>query len=155
MRATPLSTSPQNGARRRCLFIMRVPPRPLRALLLLLTLSTLLAQPLTQPTREDVLKSLKFRSIGPSIMGGRADDFAVVERNPDIVYAALAGGGIWKTVNGGITGVPIFDNEGTSGVGAPAIPPPHPSIVWAASGRGHNHHNTSLDNPIFHFPPPA
>src|SRR5258708_30072300 len=103
MRATPLSTSPQNGARRRCMFILRVPPRPLRALLLLLTLSTLLAQPSTQPTREDVLKSLKFRSIGPSIMGGRADDFAVVERNPDIVYAALTGGGIWKTVNGAPT----------------------------------------------------
>ena len=40
----------------------------------------------------DLLKSLKFREIGPANMGGRIDDFAVVESNTNIVYAGTAGG---------------------------------------------------------------
>ncbi|HEV2687990.1 MAG TPA: hypothetical protein VGV35_05535, partial [Bryobacteraceae bacterium] len=47
----------------------------------------------------DSLKSLKFREIGPANMGGRVDDFAVVESNTNIVYAGIASGGVWKTVN--------------------------------------------------------
>ncbi|MBO0719921.1 MAG: hypothetical protein J2P41_03815, partial [Blastocatellia bacterium] len=41
-----------------------------------------------------IFKSLQFRSIGPTIMGGRIDDFAVVENNTSIIYAASASGGI-------------------------------------------------------------
>ncbi len=41
----------------------------------------------------DLLKNLKFREIGPSTMGGRTDDFAVVESNTNIVYAGTASGG--------------------------------------------------------------
>ena len=43
----------------------------------------------------DTLKSLKFREIGPANMGGRIDDFTVVESNTNIVYAATASGGLW------------------------------------------------------------
>jgi hypothetical protein len=114
-------------------------------LLLVLTLSSLLAQ----PSREDVLKSLKFRSIGPSIMGGRVDDFAVVESNTDIVYAATASSGIWKTVNGGTTWFPIFDNEVTSSVGAIALAPSDPSIVWAGTGEANNRQSSSWGNGVY------
>src|ERR1700675_4797963 len=51
----------------------------------------------SQATFDAVIKSVKFREIGPAIMGGRADDVAVVERDPRIVYVGLAGGGLWKT----------------------------------------------------------
>src|SRR5258706_597822 len=114
-------------------------------LLLVVTISTLFAQ----ATREDVLKSLKFRSIGPAIMGGRADDFAVVESNTDIVYAALAAGGIWKSVNGGTTWVQIFDNEVTSSVGALALAPSDPSILWAGSGEANNRQSSSWGNGVY------
>jgi hypothetical protein len=50
---------------------------------------------------ESVFKTLQFRSISPAIMGGRIDDFAVIESNPHIIYVATASGGIWKTVNRG------------------------------------------------------
>src|SRR5712692_9860875 len=74
--------------------------------LLALASGTLLAQ----SSREAALKNLKFRELGPAIMVGRADDFAVVESNTNIVYAGLASGGLWKTVNGGTTWEPVFDN---------------------------------------------
>jgi hypothetical protein len=58
----------------------------------------------------DLLKDLKFREIGPSTMGGRTDDFAVVESNTNIIYAGTASGGVWKSVNGGISWKPVFDD---------------------------------------------
>ena len=62
---------------------------------------------------DTIFKAIKFREIGPATMGGRIDDFAVVESNPDIIYVATASGGIFKTRNGGTTWEPVFDDQGT------------------------------------------
>src|SRR6266481_10011214 len=62
---------------------------------------------------ETVLKNLRWRSIGPAIMGGRIDDIAVVESNPNMFYVGAATGGVWKTVNNGTTFEPIFDEQGS------------------------------------------
>src|SRR5207249_11748699 len=51
----------------------------------------------------DKFKNLEFREIGPAVMGGRIDDFAVVESDPNIVYVGTASGGVWKTTNNGTT----------------------------------------------------
>jgi hypothetical protein len=42
------------------------------------------------------------------------DDFAVLESNPAVFYVGAATGGVWKTVNGGTTFTPVFDNESTA-----------------------------------------
>src|SRR5689334_11095020 len=65
-----------------------------------------------------ILNTLTFRDIGPAAMGGRIDDFAAVESNPDIIYVGAATGGVFKTQNGGVTWEPVFDNEATSSIGA-------------------------------------
>src|SRR5215467_3965398 len=65
----------------------------------------------------DKFKNLEFREIGPAVMGGRIDDFAVVESNPSIVYVGTASGGVWKTTNNGTTWEPVFDKEGVSTIG--------------------------------------
>ena len=65
-----------------------------------------------QANHDAILKSLKFRSIGPATMGGRVDDFAVVESDPRIFYVGTAAGGILKTTNGGTTWEPVFDEVG-------------------------------------------
>jgi hypothetical protein len=62
------------------------PTQLTRACLLTAVLSAGIAT--AQPTHEAALKNLKFRSIGPAIMGGRVDDFAVVESDPRIIYVA-------------------------------------------------------------------
>ena len=52
----------------------------------------------------DVFKGLKFREIGPAAMGGRIDDFAVVESNPDIIYVGTASGGVFRRRTAGRRG---------------------------------------------------
>src|SRR5580700_8441848 len=65
------------------------------------------ATPGDQPNPAEKFKHLDFREIGPAVMGGRIDDFAVVESNPNIVYVGTAAGGVWKTTNNGTTWEPI------------------------------------------------
>src|SRR5436309_16073653 len=76
-------------------------------------------------------------------MGGRIDDFAVVESNPNIVYVGTASGGVWKTTNNGTTWEPIFDKEGVSTIGDIAIAPSDPSIVWVGTGEPNNRQSSS------------
>ena len=49
------------------------------------------------------LTELLPRTIGPTNMGGRCVDLAVYNKEPRIFYVATASGGLWKTLNGGIT----------------------------------------------------
>ncbi|MFC2161741.1 WD40/YVTN/BNR-like repeat-containing protein [Acidobacteriota bacterium] len=81
------------------------------------------------------LEALKFRNIGPAIMGGRVVDFAVVESNTSIIYAAIGPSGVWKSENNGITWFPVFDKEATVAVGAVAVSQSAPDIVWVGSGE--------------------
>jgi len=97
----------------------------------------------------DKLKGLEFREIGPAIMGGRIDDFAVVESNPNIVYVGTASGGVWKTTNNGTTWEPVFDKEGVSTIGDIAIAPSDPSVVWVGTGEPNNRQSSSWGDGIY------
>src|SRR5216683_5379120 len=102
-----------------------------------------LAGPGDQPNPADKFKNLEFREIGPATMGGRIDDFAVVESNPNIVYVGTASGGVWKTTNNGTTWEPIFDKESVSTIGDIAIAPSDPSVVWVGTGEPNNRQSSS------------
>jgi hypothetical protein len=52
---------------------------------------------------ESAFERLEWRSIGPANMGGRTADIESVSGNANLVYVATASGGLWKTVNGGVT----------------------------------------------------
>src|SRR3954453_2291001 len=97
----------------------------------------------------EIFKGLKFREIGPAAMGGRIDDFAVVESNPDIIYVGTAAGGVFKTTNGGITWDPIFDDQPTSSIGDVTVAPSDPSIVWVGSGVANNRQSASWGNGVY------
>lgn len=101
------------------------------------------------PGHESALRDLSWRAIGPAIMGGRIDDFAVVLSHPDTVYAGTASGGIWKTVNAGTTWEPIFDNEAVSTIGDIAIAPSDPSILYVGTGESNNRQSSSWGNGIY------
>ena len=96
-----------------------------------------------QPNPTDKFKSLEFREIGPAVMGGRIDDFAVVENNPNIVFVGVASGGVWKTTNNGTTWQPVFDKEAVSTIGDIAIAPSDPSVVWVGTGEPNNRQSSS------------
>jgi photosystem II stability/assembly factor-like uncharacterized protein len=102
-----------------------------------------IAGPADQPNPTEKFKNLEFRELGPATMGGRIDDFAVVESNPNIVYVGTASGGVWKTTNNGTTWEPVFDKEGVSTIGDLAIAPTDPSIVWAGTGEPNNRQSSS------------
>jgi len=91
-----------------------------------------------QTISEDFLEGFEYRSIGPTRMGGRYVDFAVVESNPTTFYAATATGGLWKTINNGITYFPVFDNETIICIGDVAVAPSDPNIVWVGTGEANN-----------------
>ncbi len=107
------------------------------------------AAPADQPNPTDKFKNLEFREIGPATMGGRIDDFAVVESNPDIVYVGTASGGVWKTTNNGTTWEPIFDKESVSTIGDIAIAPSDPSIVWVGTGEPNNRQSSSWGDGVY------
>lgn len=100
-------------------------------------------------TFESALANLKFREIGPAAMGGRIDDFAVLESNPSTVYVGTASGGLWKTINAGTTWTPLFDKEAVSSIGDVAIAPSDPMIVWAGTGEANNRQSSSWGNGVY------
>src|SRR5215472_2653589 len=119
-------------------------PRSTVALLLLLA-GGLFAE----TAHEAALKNLKFREIGPAIMGGRIDDFAVVESDPRVIYVGSAAGGIFKTVNGGVTWEPIFDNQPNSSIGDMALAPSNPAILYVGTGEPNNRQSSSWGAGVF------
>jgi photosystem II stability/assembly factor-like uncharacterized protein len=98
---------------------------------------------------ESILDGLEWRNIGPCNMGGRTDDFAVVESNPKIIYAGMASGGVWKTTNNGVTWEPMFDDQVTSTIGDVTVSPSNPDIVWAGTGEPNNRQSSSWGNGVY------
>jgi photosystem II stability/assembly factor-like uncharacterized protein len=105
----------------------------------LLTLSGLIMVALLasgQKTDMTLFNGIKPRNIGPGGMSGRVTAFAADPRNENIFYIGTASGGLWKTVNAGTTFTPIFDGEAVASIGALAVDPVRPDVVWAGTGEG-------------------
>lgn len=93
---------------------------------------------IAQKIPDQVVKSIKFREIGPTRQGGRYVDFAVMEKSPKVIYAATASGGLWKSVNNGQSWSTIFDNESVISIGAVALDQKDTSVVWVGTGEANN-----------------
>jgi photosystem II stability/assembly factor-like uncharacterized protein len=97
----------------------------------------------------DLLAGLSARSIGPAVMSGRLPALDVVESNPDVMYAGGAAGGVWKSVNGGLTWTPIFDDQPVASIGAITVNQANPDIVWVGTGEGNPRNSVSIGNGIY------
>jgi photosystem II stability/assembly factor-like uncharacterized protein len=86
-----------------------------------------------QEPGKDVLGALRYRHIGPT--GNRLTSVVGIPGQPNIYYVGAASGGIWKTIDGGVHWEPIFDAQPVSSIGALAIAPSNPNIVWAGTGE--------------------
>ncbi|HEV2387186.1 MAG TPA: hypothetical protein VGS20_08010 [Candidatus Acidoferrales bacterium] len=100
-------------------------------------------------TIESAAGTLKMRAIGPAVMSGRIDDVAAVEGDPQIIYLGAAAGGVWKSSDGGMTWVPVFDSEPNPSIGAIAIAPSNPSIVWVGTGEANNRQSASWGDGVY------
>jgi photosystem II stability/assembly factor-like uncharacterized protein len=105
--------------------------------------------PLLNASSDPLLQGFKWRSIGPVGQGGRIDDIAVVERDPRTFYLGYATGGLWKTVNAGITFAPVFETYGSASIGSVAVSQSDPSIVYVASGEGNGRNSSSFGDGVY------
>jgi photosystem II stability/assembly factor-like uncharacterized protein len=94
------------------------------------------------------LKGLKFRLLGPAA-GGRVCRACGVPGDPLTYYAATAGGGVWKSADGGLTWKPIFDDQPTSTIGSIAVSPSDPNVIYAGSGEANIRGNVQPGNGIY------
>src|SRR5205085_7754358 len=93
-------------------------------------------------------KNLKFRSVGPAA-GGRVSRSVGVPGDPHTYYAATAGGGLWKSGDGGLTWKPVFDDQPVSSLGAVAVAASDPNVVYVGSGEANIRGNVAAGNGIY------
>jgi photosystem II stability/assembly factor-like uncharacterized protein len=97
----------------------------------------------------EVVEALEMRNIGPAIMGGRVVDFAVVDSNTAVIYAAIGPSGLWKSTNAGITWEPSFHREGSVAVGAVDVSQSHHDIVWVGTGEGTSRNSVGIGDGVY------
>ena len=97
---------------------------------------------------ENAFQELHWRMIGP-FRGGRTRAAAGVPSQPNVFYMAQVNGGVWKSDDYGRTWNPIFDQESSQSIGAIAVAPSDPDIIYAASGEGLHRPDLSVGNGIY------
>ena len=120
----------------------------MRSALLLSTLVLVLcpvAAARAQVTHPDTtaLTAFPWRSVGPANMSGRVSAVIGNPRNAKEMLVGFASGGLWRTVNAGVTWTPVFDHEKVSTVSALAMAPGDTSIVWAGTGEADSRNSIS------------
>jgi photosystem II stability/assembly factor-like uncharacterized protein len=120
---------------------------------ILLTASALGFQPPTsasaQTLTEDQLSVFQYRSIGPTRQSGRFVDIAVPLQQPGTFYIAAGSGHLWKSVNHGITFETLFEHENVYSIGAIAVAPSDPDILYLGSGEANNSRSTYWGDGVY------
>lgn len=102
-----------------------------------------------QGSIESIFGDLKGRHIGPALMSGRVTDVEGHPSNKQIVYIGTAGGGVWKSQDGGVIFNPIFDNYNQS-IGVVTIDPSDPdNSVWVGTGECWTRNSVSVGDGIY------
>ncbi len=98
---------------------------------------------------KELFGDMTARHIGPALMSGRITDLQTHPTNDRVIYAGTAGGGVWKSSNGGATFNPIFD-EYCQSIGAVALDPSNPdNIVWVGTGETWTRNSVSVGDGIY------
>jgi len=98
---------------------------------------------------KELFGDLKARHIGPAIMSGRITDLELHPTNARIIYAGTAGGGVWKSSNGGATFNPVFDDYCQS-IGAVEVDPSNPdNVVWVGTGEVWTRNSVSVGDGLY------
>lgn len=100
------------------------------------------------PRDSSRFKNLRFRNVGPAA-GGRVSRACGVPGDPLTYYAATASGGVWKSMDGGIRWRPIFDDQPIASIGAIAVAPSDPNVIYVGSGEANIRGNVAAGNGIY------
>src|SRR6478609_9756525 len=107
------------------------------------------APPVINQSDDPLLRSFRFRSIGPASMGGRIDDIAVSESDPNVIYLGYAVGGVFKSEDNGVSFRPVFQTYSTASIGDIAIHPRDANIVYVGTGEPNNRQTSSFGDGIY------
>ncbi|MEI8281820.1 MAG: hypothetical protein WCG75_05400, partial [Armatimonadota bacterium] len=96
-----------------------------------------------------ILNQLQPRQLGPTNMGGRIMDIAVQDSNSNIFYVASASGGLWKTINGGISFDCVFDYGGSVSMGSIGLSKSNPNIIYLGTGEQSSRNSTAWGDGVY------
>jgi len=96
-----------------------------------------------------LLTGLHWRSIGPAMFGGRVVDVAGVPGKPDLLFVGAASSGLYKSTNGGTTFESIFNDGQTLSIGAIAVQPDNPDVIYVGTGEGFPRNSISFGDGIY------
>ncbi|MEO6222779.1 MAG: glycosyl hydrolase [Vicinamibacterales bacterium] len=94
-------------------------------------------------------EGLELRNIGPALVTGRIADFEVDPKNSSVYYVATAAGGVWKSVNRGITWTSTFDRGGSFNMCCIKVDPKDSNIVWLGTGENSNPRSSMIGDGLY------
>lgn len=98
---------------------------------------------------KELFGDIRARQIGPAIMSGRIIDLENHPTNDRIIYAGAAGGGVWKSNNGGASFQPIFD-EYPQSIGKIKLDPKDPdNVIWVGTGEIWTRNSVSVGDGLY------
>jgi photosystem II stability/assembly factor-like uncharacterized protein len=100
----------------------------------------------------DAMAGLKFRAIGPTVAGGRVTAIAGVPGHPDTFYVGAAAGGVFKTTNGGNSWTAVFAKQPDASIGAIALAPSNPNVVWVGTGEANLRNDVMTGHGVYVSP---
>ncbi|HTJ27719.1 MAG TPA: hypothetical protein VMA36_16300 [Candidatus Limnocylindria bacterium] len=125
--------------------------RSIRGVLVAFALAVpLLPAAVRADTESTALSPLTYRAIGPAISGGRTSAVAGSDRDPALYYAGGAGGGVFKSTDGGVSWQPVFDREMVAPIGAIAVSRRDANDVWVGTGEANPRNTVEEGAGIWH-----
>lgn len=94
-------------------------------------------------------RSLHFRGIGPAVMGGRVTAVVGIPGDNETYYIGSADGGIFRTEDGGTTWTALFQHQAVASIGALALDPQNPAVIWAGTGEANPRNDVSFGDGIY------
>jgi photosystem II stability/assembly factor-like uncharacterized protein len=101
-----------------------------------------------QPFDPSLFSELRWRCIGP-FRGGRTVGATGVPGQPNVFYIGVNNGGVWKSTDYGRVWTPIFDREETGSIGALAVAPSNPDVIYVGSGEGLHRPDLSVGDGVY------